>query len=375
MIGQSQQGPIIMSKLITTSIGALPDCDVFPIELWEQRPIYVGVPSLIEPVRKGSDDCRVYYLDAQFRKVSSRPEPVFRGTPRVEWSDIEPIESRHLWTPLVDTVRDDLCSLLKATAEAAHRSYADRKHQSGGGHQTASPKSDKSSHYWSQRKKRVRREVKSDELHLFHACQILAAARLYHFWHLAWAADINLPRRASGALQVKLEVHDPAATRQLRALLSAATTGTAERLEVRWRQMTPATLAILQRALDLHQAKAARTSYFASIAGGRIVSSTIPSRQYLQLVLPVAVRFASTCHGARLDREEALLGTCRRAFLAVTQGGDDLMTVGRLDVPNGPGADFIQAVEDILKIHFMSEDSRHMIRRLREISQRREYPD
>ncbi len=207
------------------------------------------------------------------------------------------------------------------------------------------------------------REV-SEAVIRHHVSQILAAARLYHDWYLAWSPDIRLPRRASDPIEIARALVTKPPGGQLSALHKAALRGTDQRLAVRWRQLTPAAREILALSLQNKRSCLNRARLFFETAGS-IVSAPMPPRELLLQILPRTIKFASRGRGRRFDREQTFVAVCRAAYLAVTLADDDGMTRGRLDVPAGPGADFVQRVEGILGIHALSEGSKHMIKRLR----------
>jgi hypothetical protein len=98
---------------------------------------------------------------------------------------------------------------------------------------------------------------------------------------------------------------------------------------------------------------------------GLIVSSPIPSRKALLQILPAAIRVSARQRGRRTDDTDVFLASCRRAFLALVGDGNDRLTVARLEVPNGMGADFVRAIETILDVERLSEASLHAIKRVR----------
>ncbi|MGD9804298.1 MAG: hypothetical protein AB7E81_20150 [Hyphomicrobiaceae bacterium] len=97
---------------------------------------------------------------------------------------------------------------------------------------------------------------------------------------------------------------------------------------------------------------------------GQIVSSWIPSSKALLQILSEAISVSSRQRGRRTDDTDVLLASCRRAFLALVGDGNDRLSVA-LEVPDGIGADFVRAIEAILKVELLSEASLHAIKRVR----------
>ena len=275
--------------------------------------------------------------------------------PMPVWSEFEPEACKNLSGPEGEKRRAELAGFLTTTAKAAGVTVS----------ATAAARPDLDLQMFVPRLlfNRVRHVSEADVR--FCAAYLLAAARTFHSEHVAWSHSIRLPRRKSEPLRIRLSEQISSKTDSLRSLLAAAKKSTPLRLEVRWRQTSPAARVFVQKALDEIAPEALVAYVFDGYESGPVLSALMPSRDLLKLVLPRAIELAGNCHGRRFDREEAMLATCRHVFRIVTLSDDDQLTVGGLDVPSGQGADFVRDVEAILGIEILSENSRHRVHRMR----------
>lgn len=306
------------------------------------RFVTVRSPSLI------GEDGRAYYLDHQWKRIRKRPRPLFDGYPRLEWTDLNVSNFDPYWGPQFDVLRSQLYSVMRTTAKKSGLTITKGAVASG-----------------------AEKVITEAEIR-YQTCQVVAGIRQFQFWHHAWG-KAKLPVRAGAPMRVSLAASAVGITGQLRALQRVVQARTT-RYEVRWRQTTPGARFVLQRTLDL--LPAAELRRFATMVqrDGTIISSQIPSPEFLAAVLPDAIALSRRRHGPRYDQQEALLHICRLAFLAITRSLRDRMTVGYIPHPTGEGADFIRAIETIFDIPILPNNSHHMIKRVRKadrIRQRR----
>ncbi len=300
-----------------------------------------------------------YYYDKNWQPTRRRPPPVFAGKPAVVWDK----SATHLPIGRFGQnlgIRKRLINILGGVAKDAgltvvpHRQSQVLLSNEGiptifGGIPTPQP------------------ATVSRALIDYHAAQILAGVTLFREWHDAWIAG-PLPAKNSDSLYVRFGKNPNGTTQQLRSLLLAATNGRGARLEIQWRETTPAARFVLKRSLDAVTGVALEKLAAFRTAAGDIISTPVPHREFLVAILPRAIELASRRHGAIFDREGELLLTCRSAFLAVRGGHRDLMSVGCIPHPHGKGAEFVRNVEELFNIDILADNSHHMIKRVRATS-------
>lgn len=331
--------------------------------------VSVELPRLIDESGKR------YWLDGQGRVVKRRPKTAFKGKPELKWRKPN---ADGLWGPKAALLRERIVRALMNAASKANvvieAGTGERDRDDDVIRRSPSRKTKLKKTKKTKKTKKIK-QIPSQVV-LYHAGQIVAAGRLSRGWHLAWGRA-KLPTRAI-PMQVGVTRRNTGTTDQLRALASAVSAGTSARVEVRWRQATPAARFVLQRVLDETPDKEVRALGPLKHEPGSILSTPIPARHVLATILPKAVALASLRHGPVYDENEALLLVCRQAFLGVTLGKRDLMTPGNDPVPRGDGADFVRQVERILGIPILPKKSHHMIKRVRKSaeihSRRRKLP-
>jgi hypothetical protein len=322
------------------------------------RPRFVTVqpPQLIGP--RGS----LYYLNNKPMPVSGRrhvvlrrrrtpPQPLFRANPPIDWHPADATQRSPLWGQAAEAARSAVSELVQGTARQLNIKIVD----------------DGVSHYSGA----VVRRPPLNIIHVrdigFVTSQIVAAARHYHEWSLAWADDLVVPRTSGRSITVAWQTYDARTTGRLRSLLRAAKRGTQARLELQWYQAPSAMRYCISRAAAEWPSAERRALLAQAIVPGDMISAPIPTRKYLRAVLPEAIRLASRQRGRRIVAADIFLGLVREMFLMIAGNGDDQLRVGRFEVPNGAGADFVRGIEQIFDVRLLNEASLHTVDRVRDL--------
>lgn len=285
------------------------------------------------------------------RRLRSAPRPLFAAKPPIDWRPASDELRSPLWGDAADPIRKAVDNLLRTTARKLNISIIDDIVVS-----------------------RTARVAKGPPLSLFQvseinfiANQIVAAARHYNEWSLAWADDLTVPRAPGERITVAWQAYDAHTTKRLRSLLRAAERGTQARLELQWHQAPSATRYFIWRAA-VAWPSADRHAVFAQAAvPGKMISAPIPSREFLRAVLPEAIKMSARQRGRRVVASDVFLGVVREMFLMLVGDGNDRLRVERLEVPNGVGADFVREIEAIFGIRLLDEASLHAVNRVRSL--------
>ena len=303
----------------------------------------------------------IYYLDnkptavpgrehLEFRRLRKPPSPLVPANPTVYWNPPDATLESTLWGRAADTARSDVTELVQRTARQLNiRIVNDDSRDTGA----------------------VVRRPPLNVIHVreirFITCQIIAAARHFNEWSLAWADDLVVPRKSDERITVAWENHNARTTERLRSLLRAAVRGTQARLELQWYQAPSAMRYFIWRAAAELQRAERHAVYARAIVPGDMISTPIPSRVFLRAVLPQAIMLSAGQRGRRMVGADVFLGVVREMFLMIVGDGTDRLRVKRLEVPNGAGADFVHAIEEIFDVRLLSEASLHAVDRVREL--------
>jgi hypothetical protein len=197
--------------------------------------------------------------------------------------------------------------------------------------------------------------------------QIVAAARHYHEWSLAWAEELKVPRASGKAIEVTWQTYGTRTTHRLRRLLRAAERGTRARIELQWYQAPSGVRYFIYRAA-MEWPRAERHAFAAhGIVPGDMISAPIPSREFLRRILPEAIKMSAQKRGRRVIDADVFLAVVRESFLMIVGDGNDRLRVAHLEVPNGAGADFVREIEEIFGLRLLDEASLHAVKRVRSL--------